>query len=61
MDPNKYFSGYDLKNAGRKYKFEYAKNCAVWTVSFTLSPVTYITVDFKKLVNDLFYAGSAVI
>ena len=27
---------------------------------FTLSPVTYLTVDFKKLVNDLFHAGSAV-
>ena len=27
---------------------------------FTLSPVTYITVDFKKLVSDLFF-GSAVI
>ena len=28
---------------------------------FTLSPVAYITVDFKKLVTDLFHAGSAVI
>ena len=28
---------------------------------FTLSPVTYITVDFKKLVSDLLHAGSAVI
>ena len=28
---------------------------------FTLSPLTYITVGFKKLVNDLFHAGSAVI
>ena len=28
---------------------------------FTLSPVTYITADFKKLVSDLFHAGSAVI
>ena len=30
-----------------------------WEI-FTLSPVTYITVDFKKLVSDLFHAGSAV-
>ena len=28
---------------------------------FTLSPVAYITVDFKKLVTDLFHAASAVI
>ena len=27
----------------------------------TLSPVAYITADFKKLVSDLFHAGSAVI
>ena len=31
-----------------------------WEI-FTLSPVAYITVDFKKLVGDLFHAGSAVI
>ena len=28
---------------------------------FTLSPVAYITVDFKILVSDLFHAGLAVI
>ena len=28
---------------------------------FTLSPVAYITADFKKLVSDLFRAGSAVV
>ena len=28
---------------------------------FTLSPVGHITGDFKKLVSDLFHAGSAVI
>ena len=28
---------------------------------FILNPVAYITVDFKKLVNDLFRAGSAVV
>ena len=26
-----------------------------------LSPVAYITADFKKLVSDLFCAGSAVV
>ena len=34
----------------------YAKNCAI----FTLSPVAYVTVDFK-VVSDLFHAGSAVV
>ena len=28
---------------------------------FTLSPVAYITVDFKKLVSDLFCPGSTVL
>ena len=28
---------------------------------FTLSPVAYITVDFKKFVSDLFHPGSAVV
>ena len=28
---------------------------------FTLSPVAYITVDFKRLVSDLFHAGSALV
>ena len=28
---------------------------------FIVSPVAYITVDFKKLVSDLFHAGSAVV
>ena len=27
----------------------------------TLSPVAYITVDFKKLVSDPFHAGSIVV
>ena len=28
---------------------------------FILSPVACVTVDFKKLVSDLFHAGSAVV
>ena len=28
---------------------------------FTLNPVAYITIDFKKLVSDLFHTGSAVV
>ena len=62
MDPDKYFNGYNLKKAGRKKKFRYAKTCAIWTRIFlTLSPVAYITVDFKKLVSDLFHAGFDVL
>ena len=26
-----------------------------------LCPVSYITIDFKKLVSDLFHAGSALV
>ena len=43
MDPDRYFSGYDLKNAGRKQKFGYAK--IMFNLDgdvFTLSPVAYI-------------------
>ena len=35
--------------------FEYAKNCAIWTEIFTLSPAA-CTVDSKKLVSDLFHS-----
>ena len=31
-----------------------------WEI-FTLSPVAYMTIDFKNLVNDLFHTGSAVV
>ena len=37
------------------------KNAQFGREIFTLSPVAYITVDFKKLVSDLFHAGSAVV
>ena len=33
------------------------KNVQFGREVFTLSPVTYITVDFKKLVSELFQAG----
>ena len=42
---NKYFSGYNLKNAGGKQKFGYAKNVQFGWEIFTLSPVDYIAVD----------------
>ena len=28
---------------------------------FTLSPVAYIPINFKKLVSDVFHTGSAVV
>ena len=31
-----------------------------WEI-FTLSPVAYITIDFKKLVSDPVHTGSAVV
>ena len=56
MDPDKYFLGYNLKNAASKQKFRYAKNVQFGWELFTLSPVAYI-----KLENDLFYAGSTLV
>ena len=37
------------------------KNAQFGQEIFSLSPVAYITVDFKKLVSDPFHAGSAVV
>ena len=37
------------------------KNVKFGREMFTLSPVAYITVDFKKLVSDLFQAGSTLV
>ena len=44
-----------------KQKFGYVKNVQFGREIFTLSPVAYITIDFKKLVSDLAHAGSAVV
>ena len=61
MDPNKYFSSYNLNNAGRKQKFGYARNVQCEREFFTFSHAAYITVDFKKLVSHIFHAGSALV
>ena len=37
------------------------KNVRFGRETFTLSLVAYITVDFKKVVSDLFHAGSALV
>ena len=60
MERNKYFSGYNLKNSGRKQKFGYAY-CAIWTGIVTLSPVAHITADLRTLVSDLFHVDSALV
>ena len=36
------------------------KNVQFGREIFTLSPVAYKTVDFKKFVSDLFHAGSSL-
>ena len=56
MDPNKYFRGHNLKNTCKKENKVWicAKKCAIWT------GLHYITVDFKKLVKELFHSGSAL-
>ena len=58
MNPDKYFSGYNLKSAGRKQKSAFAKNCAREIA--TLNSVAYKTVDFKKLVINLLVASESV-
>ena len=57
-DPNKYFSGYNQE--GNK-SLGMLKNVQFLREIFALSPVTYITVNFTKLVSDLFHASSTVI
>ena len=46
--------------AGNK-SFGMLKNMQFGRQIFTLSSVAYIIVDFKKLVSDLFHAGSALV
>ena len=61
MDPYKYFSGYNLKNAEGNKSLGMLKNVQLGREIFTVSLVTYITVDFKKLVSDLLHADSALV
>ena len=61
MDPNKYFSGYNLKNAEGNKRSGMLKNVQFGRTIFTFSPVAYVTIDFKRLVSDLFHAGSALV
>ena len=58
MGPNKYCNGHNLKNIGRKQKVGYAKTMQSGWEIFTLSSIFHITVDFKKVVSDLFHSGS---
>ena len=61
MDPEKYFGGHNLKNTGKKQQAWYVRKYAIWIGNFTLSPVAYITVDFKKVVSDPCHAGSTLV
>ena len=61
MDPDEYFSGYNLKMEEGNKSLGMLKMCNLDGNFFTLSPVAYITVDFKKLIGDLFHAGSAFV
>ena len=61
MDPDKYFSGYNLKNAqAGNESLDMLKSVQFGREIFILSPLPYITVDFKKLVSDLLLGGSAL-
>ena len=61
MDPDKYFSGHNLKNTARKQKFGYARKYAFGLKICTLRHVAYIAIDFKMMVSDLFHAGSTLV
>ena len=61
MHLNSYFSGYNLKNSGRKQKLGYTKNVQFGWENFTLSLVAYIIVDLKKLISNLSQAYSALL
>ena len=61
MDPDKYFSGHNLNYTGRKQKFGYVRQYAIRMRKFYLSPVADMTVDFKKMVSDLFRTGSTLV
>ena len=53
------FSSHEPKNMERKQKVGNAKKYVIWMGNFTLSPVSYVTVNFKKVVSDQkFHAGS---
>ena len=61
MDPNKYFSGYNLKNARRKQKFGYAENAQFGKEIFTLSPVAYIYSKIQEIRALSFRLGKVFI
>ena len=49
MDPNRYFSVYNLKNTDSKQSLGKLTDVQFGREIFTFSPAAYITVDFKKL------------
>ena len=61
IEPNQHFSFHNLRNIGRKQNSGYVKKHVIWMGNFYFeSPVCHVTVDFKKVVCDLFHAGSTL-
>ena len=50
-----------LKNIERKQKFVHAKNMHIGWKIFTCSLVSYVTIDFQRVVSDQFHAGSILV
>ena len=60
IDPDKYFSGHIIQRTQEGNKnLDMLKMQSGWEI-FTLCPIAYVTVDFKKVVGDPFDAGSTV-
>ena len=61
MDFKRYFSGYNLKTIGTRQKCRCTEKYVIWTGNFSLSYTSYVTVDFRKVVSDLFYDNSTLV
>ena len=59
VDSYKFFSPYNLKNQAGNKSLDILKNVQFGWETFTLSPIVYVAVDFKKLVSDLLHARIA--
>ena len=55
IDLHRFFSGYSLKNAGRKKVWVRLKTCNLDGKFLLLSPLSFITVDSKKLVCATYF------
>ena len=55
------FSDHNLKNIGRKQKFDYVKNMWFRGEIVTWSQAYFVTTDFKKVVSNPFHASSTLV